>query len=168
MTSFTSLEERCGFEFLVYECRILARHRHHPFFHLTDLNQKIFELRDRLNSRSFQKNSGSRKERFLQFEQPTLRPLPVTPYEYLRMMVATVPPDYYVVVNGHFYSVPHPLVGKPVDILGVSSDHRNPLWRMPGGFPGAPTRFVDFPRQYPGEILLFNERRMNHAVSSYS
>jgi len=82
---------------LLVERWILARLRHHTFFHLSELNQKIFELRDRLNSRSFQKISGSRKERFLQFEQPTLHSLPVTPYEYLRIMMATVPPDYHVI-----------------------------------------------------------------------
>ena len=101
---------------LLVERWILARLRHYCFFHLAELNQKIIELRDRLNSRPFQKISGNRKERFLQFEQPTLRSLPPTPYEYLQMMVATVPPDYHVRVDGHYYSVPHSLVGKRVDI----------------------------------------------------
>jgi len=91
---------------------ILARFRHHSFFHLAELNQKISELRDRLNSRPFQKMSGNRKERFLRFEQGTLRPLPPIPYEYLQMMVATVPPDYQLRVDGHYCSVPHSQVGK--------------------------------------------------------
>ena len=32
------------------------------------------------------------------------------------MVVTTVPPDYHVRVDGHYYSVPHSLVGKRVDI----------------------------------------------------
>ncbi|QPM69439.1 hypothetical protein RT761_02672 [Atribacter laminatus] len=101
---------------LLVERWILARFRHHSFFHLAELNQKVSELRDQLNSRPFQKISGNRKERFLQFEQRTLHPLPPTPYEFLQMVVATVPSDYHVRVDGHYYSVPHSLVGRRVDI----------------------------------------------------
>jgi transposase len=100
----------------VVERWILARLRHRTFFSLAELNAAIAELLDDLNARPFSKLPGSRRELFERLERPMLKPLPRVAYRYTEVKKATVHIDYHVEVKGHFYSVPHRLVGAQVEI----------------------------------------------------
>ena len=60
---------------LVVERWILARLRNRTFFSLGELNAAIAELLERLNTRPFKKLEGCRRSRFLELDQPALRPL---------------------------------------------------------------------------------------------
>jgi transposase len=93
---------------------VLARLRHHTFFSLAELNGAIRELLEDLNNRPFKRLPGSRRVAFEQLDRPALRPLPATPYRYTEVKQATVYVDYHVEVDGHYYSVPHRLVGEAV------------------------------------------------------
>ena len=44
-----------------------------------------------------------------------LRPLPVSAYRYTEVTKATVYVDYHVELDGHYYAVPHRLVGAKVE-----------------------------------------------------
>src|SRR3990172_1150540 len=61
---------------LVVERWILARLRNRTFFSLAELNAAIAALLEELNHRPFKKLEGSRRSRFVELDQPALRPLP--------------------------------------------------------------------------------------------
>ncbi len=100
---------------------ILAALRHHTFFSIEALNEKIIELLERLNTRKFKKINSSRRELFETIERPSLKPLPVERYRYIDFKRPTVNIDYHVEVDYHFYSVPYQLNGKKVEAF-LSAD----------------------------------------------
>ena len=95
---------------------ITAVLRHHTFFSLTELNAKIRELLERLNSRKFKKLDCSRKDLFERIDKPALKPLPLNRYEYAEWKKATVNIDYHVEIEGHYYSAPYQLVRQQVEV----------------------------------------------------
>ncbi len=101
---------------LVVERWILAALRHRTFFSLAQLNTAIGELLEKLNSRPFKKLPGTRREHFEQLDKPALQPLPTEPYVYAEWKKARVHIDYHVEVDGHYYSVPHALTKKQLDV----------------------------------------------------
>jgi transposase len=58
----------------------------------------------------------SRREPFDEVERQALAPLPAAPFDYAEWKVAKVHPDYHVEVDRTFYSVPHRLIGRQVDV----------------------------------------------------
>jgi len=53
---------------------------------------------------------------FEEIERDALSPLPSEPFEYAEWKTAKVHPDYHVEVDKTFYSVPHRLIGRRVDV----------------------------------------------------
>ena len=113
---------------LLVERWILARLRDATFFSLAALNEAIRALVAELNAKPFQKREGSRASIFAATDQPALRALPDAPYEYATWKKAKVHLDYHVEIERRYYSVPHPLIGKTVDVRltasGVEIFHR--------------------------------------------
>ena len=101
---------------LVVERWILAALRHRQFFSLAELNAVIRDLLEKLNARPFRKLPGSRREHFEQLDRPALQPLPAEPYVYAEWKKARVHIDYHVAIEGHYYSVPHALIKREVDV----------------------------------------------------
>lgn len=101
---------------LLVERWILACLRHREFFSLEELNGAIRQLNERLNTRPFRKMPGSRRSRFLELDQPALRPLPAERFEYADWLKMRILPDYHVEVAGHYYSVPCSLVGQVIEV----------------------------------------------------
>ncbi|CAO0820664.1 hypothetical protein DFAR_1800002 [Desulfarculales bacterium] len=95
---------------------ILAILRKKLFFSLAELNQAIRGLLDRLNNRPFKKLPGNRRSMYESLDKPALKPLPATAYQYAQWKKAKVHSDYHVEVDRHYYSAPHKLVGKKLDI----------------------------------------------------
>lgn len=100
----------------IVERWILAVLRKRKFFSLIELNEAIGELLKQLNAKPFKKLPGSRLSAFESMDKPMLRALPALRYEYAAWKKARVNIDYHVEFEGHFYSVPHALVGKVVDL----------------------------------------------------
>lgn len=100
---------------------ILAALRHHTFFSIEELNNRIKELLERLNMRKFRKLNSSRRELFDNLERPCLKPLPSERYRYIDFKRPTVNIDYHVDVEGHFYSVPYQLRGKVEAFLSADT-----------------------------------------------
>jgi transposase len=100
---------------LVVERWILACLRHQTFFSLADLNAAIAMYRDRLNRRPFKKLPGCRRSVFDALDRPALQPLPTEPYVYAEWRHARVNIDSHVEVEGHYYSVPAPLIHAQLD-----------------------------------------------------
>ncbi|MEN8130400.1 MAG: IS21 family transposase [Pseudomonadota bacterium] len=101
---------------LLVERWILAALRNRTFFSLHELNQAIGQLLDKLNRRAFKKLPGSRLSHFETIDKPALQPLPAAPYEFAQWKKARVHIDYHVEVDGHYYSVPHTLVKRQLDV----------------------------------------------------
>lgn len=99
----------------IVERWILAPLRKHTFFSLSQLNAAITQGRDELNNKPFQKLEGSRASWFTE-ERLALNPLPPNPYEFAVWKKATVHMDYHVDVERHYYSVPHGLIRKKVEV----------------------------------------------------
>ncbi len=136
----------------VVERWVLARLRHRTFFSLGELNAAVRELLEDLNNRPFKRLPGSRREAFERLDCPALRPLPVTPYVYTEVKKATVYIDYHVEVDGHYYSVPHRLVGEKVEThtsaTAVTVIHRSKV-RASHVRSGLRGRFTTVPAHMP-------------------
>lgn len=95
---------------------ITAALRHHTFFSLKELNDRIKELLLILNNKKFKKLNSTRRELFETLDRPSLKPLPMERYQYAAFKKARVHIDYHIEVEGHFYSVPHQLRKKEVEV----------------------------------------------------
>jgi transposase len=100
----------------VAERWLLAVLRHERITSIAAGNALLRPLLERLNARPFKKLPGSRRTVFEALDQPALRALPATPYEFAQWKQAKVSIDYHVAVDGNCYSVPYQLVGARVDI----------------------------------------------------
>jgi len=94
---------------------ITAALRHHTFFSLRDLNDKIRELLERLNNRKFKKLDSSRRELYETLDKPSLKPLPSKRYEYADFKKVRAHVDYHIELEGHYYSVPSQLRKKDLE-----------------------------------------------------
>jgi len=99
----------------VVERWILARLRHYTFATVTDVDQAIGSLLEQLNNKPFQKLPGSRASTFHELDAPALLPLPQTRYEIAQFKTVKVHIDSHIEVDGHYYSVPHQLVGRTLE-----------------------------------------------------
>lgn len=95
---------------------ILARLRNRRFFSLAELNRAIGQLLLDLNQRPFKKLPGCRRSAFESIDAPALKTLPAARFVISRFKAAKVNIDYHVEYEGHYYSVPHRLVGAKVDL----------------------------------------------------
>jgi len=96
--------------------RVLAALRHRTFFSLAELNEAIRELLARLNAKPFRRLPGSRQSWFAEQERAALRPLPQQRYQYADWKTVRVHQDYHVELAHSWYSVPHELVGRQVQV----------------------------------------------------
>jgi transposase len=95
---------------------LLAPLRDQTFFGIAEANRAISPLLIALNQKEMQHMGKSRRQLFEELEQSALLPLPEHPYEFARWKNARVNIDYHVAFEGHYYSVPHTLVGQEVRI----------------------------------------------------
>jgi transposase len=95
---------------------VMAPLRQQTFFSLGDLNVALREQLERYNDRELSREVGTRRTRFLELEQPALRPLPPQRYEYASWKRAKVFLDYHIEHERRYYSVPYRLIGKSVDV----------------------------------------------------
>jgi transposase len=158
---------------------ILARLRNHTFFSLDELNREIRRLLEELNDRPFQKLEGSRRSLFESSERPVLRPLPNHRYEYAEWKKARVNIDYHIAVDNHFYSVPHRLVRKQVDVRLTASSVEalhdgkrvaaHARSRRKGGFTTDPSHLSRAHKEYrewtPSRIVSWAEQTGPHTAT---
>jgi transposase len=95
---------------------VLAPLRNETFFSVGEANRRMAPLLESLDQKEMQHLGKSRRQLFEELDQPALLPLPEHPYEFGRWKRARVSIDYHVAFDGHYYSVPHTLVGQEVQI----------------------------------------------------
>ena len=96
--------------------QVIAPLRNYQCFHIEDLNQRIFEKLDEINTIDFQKRPGSRKKVFEEEEKSYLQPLPQTRYKMTEWKSARVQLNYHIQVERMYYSVPYDYVREYVDV----------------------------------------------------
>lgn len=96
--------------------QIIAPLRNYQCFHIEDLNQKIFEKLEEINTIDFQKRPGSRKKVFEEEENSYLQQLPQTRYKFTEWKTAKVQLNYHIQVERMYYSVPYDYVRENVDV----------------------------------------------------
>ena len=95
---------------------IIMALRKERFTSLGALNERIGEMVEKLNNRPFKKLEGSRASVFAEIDQPALRRLARTRYDFAIWTKAKVSLDYHLQVDRNFYSVPYQLVGQVLDV----------------------------------------------------
>ena len=100
----------------IVERSVLAPIRNEKFFSLAQLNSRIKEFAEEMNTKPFQKEDGCRREAFEKVDLPALGPLPRYPYIYTDIKTAKVNVDYHVEYKKVFYSVPYIHRGERVEI----------------------------------------------------
>ncbi len=100
---------------------ILARLRNRQFFSLFEINAAIREELEILNNRPMKEYGGqTRRQRFEELDKPYAQPLPQEPFKISSVKIdVRVAPNYHIRFNDHFYSVPHHLVSRRVDIYQI-------------------------------------------------
>lgn len=96
--------------------QIIAALRNYQCFYIEDLNNKIFEKLEEINTSKFQKRPGSRKKVFEEEEKSHLQRLPQTRYKLSEWKTAIVQLNYHIQVDWMYYSVPYDYVRESVDI----------------------------------------------------
>ena len=96
---------------------IIAALRNHVFTSFFDMNETIYKMVDELNMRYSKILGSNRRRLFNESEAGCLQPLPSTRHEYTQWKDGMrVPKDYHVQYNRDFYSVPHHLAGRTVNL----------------------------------------------------
>lgn len=100
---------------------ILARLRNRTFFNLDEINQAIAELLEQLNDRPMKDHGGqTRRQRFERDDKPYAQPLPSGRFAVTHLAPGLlVARNYHIRYQDHYYSVPHHLVGRRVDVYQV-------------------------------------------------
>lgn len=93
---------------------IITRLQKQKFYSINSLNNSIAELLTALNKKPFQKRQGSRYQQFIDIEKNNLLPLPKKSYEFAKLKYQTIPKDYHIYLENHYYSVPYTYVREKV------------------------------------------------------
>lgn len=103
---------------LVAQRFILGHLRDEIFYSLAEINAAIWPLLDELNSRGMKDYGGqTRKERFIEHDLPNAKPLRAEPFTITGIRCGVrVAPNYHIRYKEHYYSVPHHLARKSVDV----------------------------------------------------
>jgi transposase len=102
---------------------ILGRLRNRQFFSLHEIKDAVGEELDSFNQKPMQGYGGlNRQERFLDLDKPYANALPEKPFEITSLKEgARVAPNYHIEYDKHFYSVPHHIIGKKVDVYQMGN-----------------------------------------------
>ncbi|MCF0246929.1 MAG: transposase [Ileibacterium sp.] len=94
------------------EQRVLGKIKKETFATYEDLNSRIQEIVIGLNAKVKTGTGKTRNQLFNEFDLPEMGPLPQMPFEYVEYKLYTVPSNYHINYNSHYYSVPYRLYNK--------------------------------------------------------
>ena len=95
------------------ETHLIEKLKEITFHSVEDINIRTMEIIEAINTRS-EKRAATRQELFEKYDKPCLRPLPNSSFfssDY--KAVASVPGNYHIEYDGHYYSVYYKYCGKP-------------------------------------------------------
>lgn len=107
------------------ETHLVEKLKEKTYTSLEELNREAKRIVATLNSRNYQNKSFSRKDAFMKYDKPCLKPLPggrFTVCDY--KAVPRVPDNYHIEYDGHYYSVFYTYCGKPAILKALPSEIR--------------------------------------------
>ncbi len=107
------------------ETHLVERLKEKVFTSFEEINVEAKKIVAALNSRVFQGKTFSRKDAFEKYDRPCLRPLPggcFTVCDY--KTVLSIPDNYHIEYDGHYYSVLYSYRGKPAILKATPSEIR--------------------------------------------
>lgn len=72
-----------------------------------ELNEVIGLEMEKLNQRPYKSAKGNRKDMFIEFDKPAMRPLTMSPFTCFDYKYVKVPNNYHILIDNHYYSVPY-------------------------------------------------------------
>lgn len=105
----------------VAERWLLARIRNETFASLGELNRRLAELTEIINTRTMRAYKASRRELFERLDKPALGPLPAEPFQASAWKRVALNIDYHVEFEGHLYSAPHTLLREELWVRATAS-----------------------------------------------
>jgi transposase len=105
----------------VAERWLLARIRNETFASLGELNRRLAELTEIINTRTMRAYKASRRDLFERLDKPALGPLPAEPFQASAWKRVALNIDYHVEFEGHLYSAPHTLLREELWVRGTAS-----------------------------------------------
>jgi transposase len=105
----------------VAERWLLARIRNETFASLGELNRRLAELTEIINTRTMRAYKASRRDLFERLDKPALGPLPAEPFQASTWKRVALNIDYHVEFEGHLYSAPHTLLREELWVRGTAS-----------------------------------------------
>jgi len=100
---------------------LLARIRNETFTSLADLNRRLFELTEIINTRPMRAYNASRRELFERLDKPALGPLPAEPFQASSWKKVRLNIDYHIEFDHHLYSAPHALLRQELWVRATAS-----------------------------------------------
>lgn len=91
-------------------------HRRRAFTSIAEINQALLEAIGRINTKAHTRFKVSRQDRWEKIERAALKPLPTAPFESIEWKEAILHPDCTVAVESNYYSAPHELRGKSLQV----------------------------------------------------
>lgn len=91
-------------------------YRNHTFTSLAEINEALITTAKKINDKKHTRFGVSRLERFERFEKSLLRPLPTIGFESFEWKERVLHPDCTVWVDTNYYSAPHTLRGKSLQV----------------------------------------------------
>lgn len=89
---------------------VLMKARNEKFYSLQQANTYLLGLTIKANASNFQ-NKGGNREMLYKDELNFLKPLPIQRYEYSEFKLAKALPNYHILADRNYYSVPYQLRG---------------------------------------------------------
>ena len=105
----------------VAERWLLARIRNETFATLGELNRRLFELTEIINTRTMRAYKTSRRELFEQLDKPALGPLPAEPFQAAVWKQVRLNVDYHIEFEHHLYSAPSTLLRQVLWVRATAS-----------------------------------------------
>lgn len=89
------------------ERKVLEELRGKTYSSFKQLNQEIIEIVNRLNEKKKKGEFKGRRQLFEEIDKPKMRPLTQQPYRVCEIRAFTLSDEYFVKVDGNYYSVPY-------------------------------------------------------------
>ena len=89
------------------ERNLLMKLRNRMFNSFDELNEAVSDEVNKLNLRPYTNAKGNRKEMFIEYDKPAMRPLTMPPFTCYDYKYCKVPNNYHISIDDHYYSVPY-------------------------------------------------------------
>ena len=107
------------------ETHLIEKLKEKTFTSLEQINSETKKVVAELNSRNYQGKDHSRQDIFEKYDKPCIKPLPGDSFTICDYKpVLSVPDNYHIEYDGHYYSVFYSYRGKPAILKATSSEIR--------------------------------------------